>query len=175
MPRGIYSRKDSKPRPRISIEARFWAKVQKGELNECWLWLGSKDSGGYGLIGNTDTKRLMKTNRLSWIIHFGEIPKGMKVCHHCDTPACVNPSHLFLGTQADNVRDMVKKGRGQRHGKGGVYGDKNPLAKFTQEDFDKVLELRAKGLSTRQIAIIVGMSASHVGYVIKGIHRKTKT
>jgi hypothetical protein len=80
----------------------------------CWMWIGGVESHGYGRM-SFNGKRY-KAHQLSWILNRGEIPKGMCVCHHCDTPGCVNPDHLFLGTMADNMRDKVAKGRQSHKG-----------------------------------------------------------
>ena len=73
----------------------------------CWLWKKGFTSGGYGLIGSRESS--MRAHRFSWIIHFGNIPKGLFVCHSCDNPPCVNPQHLFLGTIEDNNEDRHQK------------------------------------------------------------------
>jgi hypothetical protein len=75
----------------------------------CWLWIGTTLSNGYGTVC-IDTKNIL-AHRHSWQVHRGEIPKGLSVLHRCDTPACVNPDHLFLGTHTDNMQDMVRKER----------------------------------------------------------------
>lgn len=78
----------------------------------CWLWLGGWDKEGYGRISKEGVQT--KAHRAFYEIHVGQIPAGMLVCHRCDTPSCVNPNHLFLGTNRDNVLDKVKKGRYSR-------------------------------------------------------------
>ena len=90
------------------MEQRFWEKVLKTE--SCWIWVGCKQSG-YGFIFGVGG-----AHRAAWKLLRGEIPDGMEVLHNCpggDNPACVNPAHLWLGTHADNMRDMKEKGRGR--------------------------------------------------------------
>lgn len=87
---------------------RFWAKVRKTDT--CWLWTGAT-SVGYGMFKHTGVGATMSTHRLAYESLVGPIPAGQSVLHRCDTPACVNPSHLFLGSQADNMRDCAEKGR----------------------------------------------------------------
>ncbi len=106
MPSGIYERI-----PKESLEERFWRYVQK--TDGCWLWtasLSGKPGNAYGSLHNEG--KMEKAHRISWTIHNGKIPEGIFVLHKCDNPVCINPSHLFLGTQFDNMRDMVSKGRG---------------------------------------------------------------
>lgn len=88
-------------------EERFNKNVNK--TLSCWLWEGCTNKAGYGVL-NVHTKQTM-AHRFSWSIINGFIPKGMFVCHHCDNPPCVRPDHLFLGTQDDNIHDMIAKGR----------------------------------------------------------------
>jgi len=92
----------------IPLKQRFFKRVEKGVY--CWLWKGQSLPSGYGLF-NTRTVRTRLAHRISYIIHYGKIPKGFLVLHQCDTPSCVKPSHLWLGTQSQNIQDMYEKGR----------------------------------------------------------------
>lgn len=92
--------------------ARFLAKVIPEPNSGCWLWTGAVTGNGYG--GFHDGERMVGPHHYSWRLHCGEIPDGMYVCHRCDTPLCVNPDHLFLGTPKDNQQDRTRKGRAMR-------------------------------------------------------------
>jgi len=94
----------------LTPEMRFWQKVEK--TDGCWFWLGGKNSDGYGSfnIGTHGTG----AHRIAYTLEVGNIPRGISVLHSCDNRACVRPDHLFLGTQLDNVTDMMEKGRGNK-------------------------------------------------------------
>ena len=96
---------------RASLEARFWAKVDV--TGDCWLWTGAKNHQGYGRVQlGRRGEGVIRAHRLAWQLANGDsIPSGMFVCHTCDTPSCVRPSHLWLGTRLDNMRDCARKGR----------------------------------------------------------------
>jgi hypothetical protein len=98
----------------------------------------------------------MLASRISYLIHFGEVPAGMAVCHKCDNPSCTNPDHLFLGTQADNVADMERKGRARKRGKPGT---EHRQAKLTDQD---VRDIRAGGASDAANSIKYGVSRATI-------------
>lgn len=93
----------------IPVEDRFWPKVDKKSKDECWHWIGAKVPSGYGHIGIR--RKVYRAPRISWEIHYGKIPEGLVVRHKCDTPSCVNPNHLELGTTKQNIQDTVKRKR----------------------------------------------------------------
>lgn len=130
MPPGIYKRK---PRP---FRERFEKKI--GNMDDCWQWEGSKSNLGYGHFFMRG--KLEQAHRASWKIYKGIIPKGKCVCHTCDNRLCVNPKHLWLGTQADNVKDMMMKGRGIK-----ATPEKNGSAKLTWDKVEKIRNLYKTG------------------------------
>ena len=103
----------SRPFATFSVEEQFWHLVQKSD--GCWLWQGHREPFGYGIIyekrDSIRNGKRWKAHRLSWTIHYGDIPERVHVLHKCDNPPCVRPDHLFLGTQQDNMTDMCQKGR----------------------------------------------------------------
>lgn len=131
---------------------RFWNHVTKG--NGCWEWSGALEREGYGKLWLTGNRTAL-AHRLSWEIHHGEVPRD-DVLHRCDNRLCVNPDHLFLGTQADNVHDMVAKERHRRK-----------LSAAQVEEVQRLLEL---GELQRVLAERFGVSQA----AISKIKAKTK-
>lgn len=111
-------------------EERFWDKVNMGgsiDYPYCREWNAFRNKQGYGQFRFQD--RMQKAHRVSWILNKGEIPEELCVLHHCDNPPCVNPDHLWLGTDADNVADRDEKGRGKSHNSNKTHCDKgHPLS-----------------------------------------------
>ena len=100
------------------LHERFWLKIPSRPILPCWRWSSYKDKDGYGkIVRDGGANGDVGAHRVSWEIHFGDIPEGLYVCHKCDNPECCNPTHLFLGTALDNSRDRERKGRGRnQHG-----------------------------------------------------------
>jgi hypothetical protein len=136
---------------------------QKYEIDEsgCWLWTGGTRPNSKGVPYPrhwTDDRKSIGAHRFSFELVRGAIPKGMYVCHKCDTPLCVNPDHLFVGTHHDNMRDMVQKkrsftGRGE---------NKKGLAKLTNQQADQI---RKMDISHQKLATMFGVSATTIGRI----------
>jgi hypothetical protein len=142
---------------------RFHQKYQIDESG-CWLWTGGTRPNNKGVAYPrhwTDDRKSIGAHRFSFELVNGEIPKGMYVCHKCDTPLCVNPDHLFVGTHHDNMRDMVQKkrsftGRGE-HKKG--------LAKLTNRQADQIRKME---ISQSKIAALFRVSQTTIGRIKRG-------
>jgi hypothetical protein len=127
----------------------FEAKYQVNESTGCWEWTASFARGGYGQFFTSvkDGREWYRAHRFSYIAHKGDIPEGMVVMHECDNPRCVNPDHLRLGTQADNVKDRDEKGRGA-------------FRKTTHHN--DVAAIKASNKSNRELAAEFGCSPAHI-------------
>jgi len=151
-------------------EERFWSRVDKS--GECWAWKGSVCSNGYGRVSVNGA--LTGAHRHAWAITNGPIPEGICVLHRCDNPPCVNPAHLWLGTQLENIQDRVAKGRngatGSKHGADGYN------AKLTSE---AVSEIRSRyaagGITQQQLGEAHGVNRSTIGYIVRNNTWKHET
>lgn len=145
-------------------EERFWPKVDKGKPDDCWEWKAYRDKDGYGSF--KFNKMLIGAHRFAWILAFGEIPKGLHICHRCDNPPCCNPSHLFSGSAAQNNADRDRKGRGRW-----ARGTHQHCAKLTEESVREIRKLYSTGNYTQQaLGRMFNVNHRTVGYAV---HRKT--
>lgn len=147
----------------IPATERFWRYVKK--THTCWEWTGAKTHGGYGVIqAGPSPSKVIRAHRLSWLIHFGDFDTALDVCHKCDTPSCVRPDHLFLGTAKDNVADMLAKGRANG---GGARGSRHGRAKLSEAGAIAIRETRQSGMSLNAIAAEFGVSKKTVLNVVR--------
>lgn len=147
--------------------ARFMEKVHKSpKPGGCWLWAGALSHNGYGFFKATSTRQV-KAHRFAHEAFVGPIPAGLCVLHRCDTPACVNPKHLFLGTAKQNQADMTRKGRGR-------IGARNGWARLTEDEVRTIRRLyipikggRPKGVRLREeVAARFGISGQQVHRIV---------
>jgi hypothetical protein len=136
--------------PAKSLHERLFSHVIKTE--SCWLFTASCNRKGYGQLTRYG-KGTILAHRISWEIHNGPIPKGMVVLHKCDNPKCVNPAHLSLGTNAENSRDMVNKGRSHKR------------YKLSEADISAIITLLADGRRQKEIAALFGISQGMVSFI----------
>ena len=129
-------------------DLRFWGKVDmSGGPKACWSWMGSRLPGGYGRLNRGGGRANLYAHRFAYEQEFGSVPAGYDVCHHCDTPPCCNPAHLFVGSASDNVRDAVSKGRCNPR-----KGESHPRAKLTLRDVRSIRKLLSIGVSRKELS-----------------------
>lgn len=153
----------------MPAEQRFWQYVSPCPNTGCWLWTGSASRHKsnvdtyYGRIGvsiGRNSRKQIRASRLSYAMHKGPVPDDMFVCHRCDVSLCVNPDHLFLGTNKDNMADCKAKGR---HRFGVLCGEKSPHSKLTD---DQVRAIRSSSGTAKEIAKRFGISKSNVEFIV---------
>jgi hypothetical protein len=158
-----------------SNEERFMDKVSFEPNTGCWLWTASIKTRNrtleYGAfcMATGDEHREVSAHRASYTLFRGTIPEGMCVCHKCDVSLCVNPDHLFLGTIADNNRDMYLKNRHSRKRTGNIVGAKHPRAKLTDAQVREIRALSVCGEKTAHIAKRYGVDFKTISRILKGI------
>jgi hypothetical protein len=157
------------------VKTKFMNLIDKSGSNGCWTWNGSVSNTGYGRIGVCPGRK--QVHRLSWELFHGKIPDGLHVLHKCDNPLCVNPDHLFLGTQMDNNLDRTLKGRTasgdsngmRRHPERVSRGERNGRAKITEEIVLEIRRLYVKGsrvYGQASLARKFGLSQPYVGDIV---------
>lgn len=127
------------------------------ELGKCWEWMKVLNHKGYGRINIS--KKIMLAHRVVWLYFYKEIPKGLFVLHKCDNRKCVNPNHLFLGTNQDNTNDMIKKNRLKK-------GKELPHTRLFENDVTNIKQLYLNGVSQRKIAKVYGVAQQTISKVI---------
>lgn len=147
----------------MELKDRFFNKVEI--TNTCWLWVGSIRRGGYGQFKMPS--KLMSAHRAAYLMFNGPIASDKNVLHKCDTPNCVNPAHLFLGSHQDNVIDKVNKGRQAKRSSHGH-------AKLSENDIINIKKLRESGKTLKQIALQYQVHPNHIGLIIRGLRWGTK-
>ena len=146
-----------------SDAARFLKYVDTS--GNCWAWTGVQKRGGYGRFW-VGARHVIAT-RFAWTLWNGPIPVGLNVCHHCDNPPCVRPSHLFLGTQLDNVRDCITKGRANQEARV-RRGIQNGRSKLTEDQVREIRTRRARGETLRRLSLSFGVSMTAINNIEHG-------
>jgi predicted XRE-type DNA-binding protein len=151
------------PKLHLTQVNRFWTHVNRtDDCDACWLWTGYIRENGYGIVGIKGKE--YKAHRVSYFIEHGRIDNDRLVLHRCDVRACVNPSHLFLGTPKDNSQDAVKKGRNTK-----LYGEQNGKAKLTRAAVLAIRRIcKRGGVYQKTVAKQFGVSEATVSYVVNG-------
>lgn len=140
----------------LSLKDRFYSKFKINEDNGCWEWMATKFPNGYGCFKLN--RKSVGAHRVSYEIHNGKINKNMVICHHCDNPSCVNPEHLFVGTQKENLLDRKLKGRS-------VEGNKNGRCKLSDKDILAIKRLLAEKIDQRDIAKSYGVAQTTISAI----------
>lgn len=141
------------------IARAFWKYCVPLGKNDCWQWQGNIGTNGYGR-GSCGGKTFA-AHRVSYELHRGSIPDGMMVLHKCDNPTCINPDHLFLGTDADNMQDKIEKGRANF-----LVGERVYNARLTSGQVIEIRRLSKQGISQSRIARQFGVSTSAIGSIV---------
>ena len=151
--------------------SRFWSRVDVKSESECWEWTRGTTSDGYGVFhfGNSS----IRTHRFSFQQHFGQIREHDCVCHTCDNPKCVNPSHLWVGTRADNNADKEAKQRGVHPDQSNGEGNTN--ASITTPEVIAIKVMARKGMPQARIAAFIGVSNAAVCMIVQGDRRQDES
>ena len=154
----------------IDLKERLLSHIKINPEKQCWEWQGSKRNGyGRMIVGSRKdgTRKSKSAHRVSYEIYHGEIPTDMVVCHKCDNPCCVNPSHLFVGTVQDNVSDREAKSRNKIQN-----GSKNGRAKLNENQVLEIRKKRNSGMSFEKIAKEYGVCKKTIIRAVSGYNWK---
>lgn len=144
----------------INIKTRFLNHVKIPENpNGCWIWTGNKLPSGYGRFWFKE--KLMYAHRVSYILHISEFDPTLCCLHKCDNRSCVNPNHLFLGNNKDNIMDMIQKGRNAK-------GEQIFQSKLTEEEIKEIKNLLLQGISCVEIGRLFKVDQSNIHYIKHG-------
>lgn len=141
------------------IKQKLLEKSKLNIYNQCIEWTGFKNHDGYGQISYTKKgiERAIGAHRASWMVHVGPIPNDLYVLHKCDNPCCVRIEHLWLGNDADNMRDKINKGRGNHK-----RGSKSPVAKLSEKKAKEILHMKGQGKTSHELSKEYGIAASSI-------------
>jgi hypothetical protein len=137
----------------------FWPKVDKRSSNECWNWLAYLDKDGYGNFNINSASR--RAHRVAYVLANRVLKTSLLVCHSCDNPSCVNPAHLWAGTDRQNIDDMITKSRT-------LTGTRNPKAKLTKNKVRHILKLSQRGMFGTDIAKTIGCNRRTISSILTG-------
>ena len=138
------------------IEERFLAQVAPEPNSGCWLWMGAVTSFGHGVIGRgARGEGAVRAHRLAWELYRGQIPEGQQVNHVCDVPSCVNPDHLYVGDQRENMLDVSERRRFS-----------TPAAKIDETCVAAIRTLRARGVPSEALSEAFGISTRQVRKIV---------
>ena len=165
-PKKLYAPCGTSPTDEGHLAQRIMRGVASISDGGCWIW-GKTTSSGYGSL--TVGGRSVRAHRLALALSLGVSERELReVCHTCDTPACVNPGHLFDGTHGDNVRDAIAKGRAHAPIAPLTRGERNPSSKLCASDVQDIRRRASLGETQRQIAVDFGVSQSTVSDIVCG-------
>lgn len=142
------------------LSRRLWSRVDRSQEG-CWEWQAGKTAAGYGEF--MFQRKMYYAHRAAWILSCGDIPDGKCVRHKCDNPACCRPDHLELGTQNDNVQDMMSRGRGRK-----AVGNQNARSKLNPTKVRQVRRMRRQGKTLKQIAEAMGVNDKTIHAIVTG-------
>jgi hypothetical protein len=150
-----------------SMHERIWSRIDKKGPYDCWVWISGIGKNGYGYIKTRIGPRKEGKNkyesahRLVYTEVNGPIPEGMLICHKCNNRKCCNPSHLYAGTNQDNMNDKVRSGHS-------TFGSKNPKARLKESDIVQIRQLRSEGKTLKSIAEQFNVHLATIGYICQG-------